>query len=52
MGNELYASNVYDEITYPFPILNGCKAEVWWWLSYFIPHFLMYVIIYPSQDQS
>ena len=29
---------------------NGCTTEVWEWISYFIPHFIMDVITYPCWD--
>ena len=32
-------SKVWDEITYPFPIFNGCTVEVWKWRSNFITYF-------------
>ena len=38
--------NVWHEITYPFPNVNGCTVEVWEWICKFIPHFMMDVIIY------
>ena len=34
-------SNVWDEIIYPYPNLNGATVEVWEWMSYFISHFVM-----------
>ena len=34
---------VWDELTYPFPNLNGTTVEVWEWISNFIPHFTGYV---------
>ena len=37
--------NVWDEITYPFPNFNGGTVEVWEWISYFVPHFLLGMII-------
>ena len=43
-------NNVWDEITYPFPNLNGCTVEVWEWIGIFIPHFIMDVITYPYWD--
>ena len=43
-------SKVWDEIAYPFPNFNGGAVEVWEWISYFIPHFVMYVIIYSCGD--
>ena len=27
------------ETSYPFPNVDGCTAEVWEWISKFIPHF-------------
>ena len=30
-------SEVWDEITHPFPNFNGCAVEVWEWISNFIP---------------
>ena len=39
---------VRDEIAYPFPHFNGSAVEVWEWISYFIPHFIMDAIIYPT----
>ena len=40
-------SKVWGEITYPF---NGCTVEVWEWIRYFIPHFIMDVITYSCWD--
>ena len=42
--------SLYWEITYPFPIFNGCTDGVWEWISNFIPHFIMDVIIYLYWD--
>ena len=39
-------SKVWDEITYPFPNINGCTVEIWEWLIYFVPHFIMDAITY------
>ena len=39
-------SKVWDEITYPFPNLNGAAIEVWEWVSNFIRHYIMDVITY------
>ena len=39
--------NVWDEITYPFPNLNGAAVEVWGWISNFTSHFNGNVINYP-----
>ena len=33
-----------------FPKLNGATIEVWEWISNFIPHFIMDVIIHPCWD--
>ena len=41
---------VWDEITYPFLNFNGSTVEVKEWMSNFIPHFIMDVIIYPCWD--
>ena len=35
---------VWGEITYPFSNFNSCLAEVWKWISDFIPHFTGNVI--------
>ena len=43
---------VWEEITYPFPNLNGCTIEVWEWISYFTPHIIMDVITYPYWDKT
>ena len=43
-------SEVWDEMTYPFPDLNGCTVEVWEMIIHFIPYFMMDVIIYPWWD--
>ena len=43
---------VGDEVIYPFPIFNGRSAEVYEWISNFIPHFILDVIIYPRWDLS
>ena len=39
-------NKVWDEITYPFPNVNGAAADVWKWISYFRTHFVMDVIAY------
>ena len=36
--------------TYPFPNPNGAAVEICEWISYFIRHFYMHVIIYPHCD--
>ena len=38
---------VWYKITYPFPNFNGCTVDVWEWISYFITHFIMYIVTYP-----
>ena len=38
---------VWGEITYPFPNVNGVTVEVWEWISNFSPHFSGHVITYP-----
>ena len=38
---------MWGEITYPFLNFNGCTVEVWEWISYFTPNFMMDIIIYP-----
>ena len=35
------SSNVWDEITYPFPNLNSFTTEVLEWMSNFIQHLIM-----------
>ena len=45
-------SNVWDEITYPFPNFNGCTVEVSEWISNFTPQFIMWVIAYPCWGSS
>ena len=41
---------VWTEITYPFPDVNGAIIEAWEWMGYFMPHFTGYVIAYPYRD--
>ena len=41
-------SKVWDEITYTFWNFNDCTVEVWEWVSKFIPHFKMDVIIFDA----
>ena len=43
-------SNVWDEITYPFPNFNGGTVEVCDWMIYFISHLIMDAITYPYWD--
>ena len=38
------SNKVYDEITYPFPNFNSFPMEVWEWIRYFTPSFLMDVM--------
>ena len=45
-------SEVWGEITCPFPNFSGTTVEVWEWMSIFTPHFIMYVITYPCWDKS
>ena len=45
-------SNVWDEITYPFPNFNGATVEVCEWKSNSIPHYIKDVIVYPCWDYS
>ena len=33
-------SKMWDEITYPFPNINGFNIEVWEWINNFIPQFI------------
>ena len=40
---------MWDEITYPFLIFDGCTVEVWEWISNLIPYFKMDVITYPCR---
>ena len=40
------SSEVWDEITYPFPNFNGGDVEVWEWMNNFTQHFLMDAITY------
>ena len=39
-------SKVWSEITSPFPNFKG-NVEVWNWVYYFMPHFIIDVITYP-----
>ena len=39
-----------DEISYPFPNINGYIVEVWDRISKFIPHFAEQVITYTCWD--
>ena len=43
-------SKVWDRITYRFPNFNGCTVGVWEWISNFISHLILDVIIYPCWD--
>ena len=40
-------SKVWGQITYPFPNFNRWSVEVWEWISNFIAHFIINVIIHP-----
>ena len=44
------SNKVLDEITYPFPNVNGTTVEVWEWMNNFIPYFIVDVITYPYFD--
>ena len=46
------SSKKWDEITYPYPNLNGSTVDVWEWISNFISRILIDVITYPSGDKS
>ena len=37
----------WEEITCPFPNLNGCTVQFWHWISDFIPHFTGHMITCP-----
>ena len=50
MSNHM-PSKVWDGIIYPFPNFNGGTVEVWEWISNFIPHFIMDVIITSQTEQ-
>ena len=41
---------VLDEITYPFPNINGATVEVWEWVTNFTQHFTMDAITYAFWD--
>ena len=41
---------LWDEITYPFPNIDGCTIEIWEWISNSIPYFVVDVIIYVSKE--
>ena len=38
---------VMDDVTYPFPHLNGTTVEVWQYISNSTSHFIGHVINYP-----
>ena len=42
---------MWNEITYPFPNVNGGTVEVWEYISNFIRRFIINVITYPCWDQ-
>ena len=44
--------DVENEITYPFKKFKESTVEDWKQISNFIPHFTMYIIIYPWRDLS
>ena len=46
------ASNVWDEIIYPYPNLNGCSDEVWNGSVIEYPHFMKDAIAYPFRISS
>ena len=46
INNYIYY-NVWGEITFPFPNFNGATVEVWEWISNFILHFIMDLVIHP-----
>ena len=52
MDNIHMFSKMWDEITYPFPNLNGRTVEVQEWISNFIPHFVMDVITNPCWNSN
>ena len=37
---------MWDDISYPFPNVNGAAVEVWEWISNSTPHFKMDIITY------
>ena len=43
------ASKVWDEITYPSQTSTVHTVDVWEWMSNFIPHFIIDVIIHPCR---
>ena len=45
-------SEVWYDITSPFPNFNGCAIEVCELINDFIPHFMMEKIPYPCWDLS
>ena len=45
-------SKVWDEITHPFPNLNGYAVEVWEGVSISVPYFIIDEINYPHWDLS
>ena len=47
------SSKFWDEITYPFPNVNGGTVEIWDRISNFIPHIAMHLLgdyFLPSTD--
>ena len=45
-------SKVWDDVTYPFPIFNDCTVAVKGWISNFISHVIMDVVIHPCRHWS
>ena len=45
-------NKVRDEITYPFPNVNGAAVEDLEWISNLISHIMMDVVINPCWDYS
>ena len=48
--NTCPGKKVWDEITLTFPNFYDAAVEVWEWISYFTPHYMMDVIPYPCRD--
>ena len=46
LGKWSHLYKLWDELTYLFPNFNGAAVEVWEWISNFIPHFSVYVIVF------
>ena len=43
---------IWDEITDPFPNVNGCAFKVWEWVSNYTQYFTMNVIAYTGYHLS